>query len=198
METVLAWISQYGYAGLFAMLMFGIFGLPIPDETILVFCGYLIWARHMHPALAFACGVSGSICGISLSYTLGRTVGCRAIDRYGRYVRVTPEKIERVHRWFRHMGEWLLTFGYFVPGVRHFTALVAGMSKLEYPVFALFAYTGACLWVGTFLTIGYFVGDNWKPAVALVHRYTLLAVAVAAVILGAAWFIHRKWQRRVT
>ena len=59
------------------------------------------------------------------------------------------------------MGHWALTFGYFIPGVRHFTAYAAGMSELEAPQFALFAYSGAVLWVGTFLSLGYFLGERW-------------------------------------
>src|ERR1035438_3518139 len=196
METVFAWISQYGYAALFGMLMFGFIGLPVPDETILVFCGYLIWAGHMRAPLAFACGFAGSACGISLSYSLGRTVGNRVVTRYGRYIRVTQQDIDRVHRWFRRAGECLLTIGYFIPGLRHMTALTAGMSKLEYPVFALFAYSGAAIWVATFLSIGYFVGDKWKAAVELVHHYTLLAVGVGAVALLAGWWLRGKGRRR--
>ncbi len=175
MESVLSWISRYGYAGLFASLMLGIAGLPIPDETILVFCGYLIARGKLQPMSTFAVGVCGSICGISLSYLIGRTVASAAIYRYGHYIRVKPEDIERVHRWFRRVGEWLLTFGYFVPGVRHFTALVAGMSELEYPIFAAFAYSGAAIWVTTFLAIGYLVGDRWEEVVKIVQRYTLLS-----------------------
>jgi membrane protein DedA with SNARE-associated domain len=196
MEQLLTWVSHYGYAGVFAMLMLGIAGLPIPDETILVFCGYLISKGRMNPALAFASGAAGSICGISLSYVIGRTVGHRLIHRYGRYVRITQVEIDRVHRWFQHMGEWLLTFGYFIPGVRHSTALVAGMSELEYGVFARFAYSGAVVWVSVFLTVGYFVGDKWQFAVNLVQRYTLRATAVAVLVLIAAWWIHRKWRAR--
>jgi membrane protein DedA with SNARE-associated domain len=190
MELVLAWISHYGYAGVFALLMFGIAGLPIPDETILVFCGYLIWAGRMNPALIFGSALAGSICGISLSYVIGRTAGYRVLSRYGRYVHIKPKDIDRVHRWFQHIGEWLLTLGYFIPGVRHLTAFVAGMSGLEYPAFALFAYLGAALWVGTFLVIGYFVGDKWQAAVAVVHHYLLLAAGVAILVIALIWFLR--------
>jgi membrane protein DedA with SNARE-associated domain len=193
MESILQWISHYGYAGLFAALMLGIAGLPIPEETILVFCGYLISRGRLHWAPAFITGLCGSMCGISLSYFIGRTGGTVVVARYGKYVHLTAKRIERVHSWFRRTGEWALTFGYFILGVRHLTALVAGMSGLEFRVFARFAYPGAALWVATFLTIGYFVGDHWQAAMAVVHRYSL--VVAAAVLLAALAWCFVVWRR---
>jgi membrane protein DedA with SNARE-associated domain len=192
MESILAWISQYGYVGLFASLMLGIAGLPIPDETILVFCGYLISSRRLDLTATFATAVCGSICGISLSYIIGRTAAHSVIFRYGRYVGITPAHVERAHQWFHRIGEWILTFGYFIPGVRHFTALVAGMSELEFLIFARFAYSGAVLWVSTFLAIGYFVGEQWRAALELVHRYTLVFILIAALICAGAWWIRKR------
>ena len=191
MESVIGWLSHYGYAGLFTLLLLGIVGLPIPDETLLVFSGYLISAGRLRPLPAFLAGFAGSMGGISLSYTIGRTLGRPFVLRYGRFFHITETRVERVHRWFQRVGEWLLTIGYFIPGVRHFTALVAGMSELEYRTFALFAYAGAAIWVGTFLSIGYFVGENWRAAISLVQRYTLVSVAAAAMVAAALW-----WNRR--
>ena len=136
MDTILAWLSHYGYAGLFGLLVFGFVGLPVPDETLLIFSGYLISKGRLHPGFTFLAGFAGSVCGISLSYTIGRTLGHGFVRRYGRYVRITQVRIERVHGWFLRTGEWLLTIGYFIPGVRHLAAFVAGMSNLEYPRFA--------------------------------------------------------------
>ena len=196
MDSVLTWLSHYGYAGLFAMLMFGIAGLPIPDETLLMCSGYLIWAGRLDALLTFGTAAAGSISGISLSYAVGRTVGHSVILRYGRHFHVTQQNIDRAHEWFRHLGNWLLTFGYFIPGVRHFTALTAGMSELEYPIFAAFAYSGAVIWVTTFLGIGYVVGENWRSATVLLHRYTLVAAVLALIILVVAWCWRRHWRKR--
>lgn len=192
MESVLAWLSHYGYAGLFALLMLGIVGLPVPDETLLVFSGYLISTGRLHALPAFAAALAGSMCGISLSYTIGRSLGHAMVLRYGRFLHITEDPLARVHRWFERAGEWLLTIGYFIPGVRHFTALVAGTSELEYRRFALFAYPGAAVWVSTFLAVGYFVGDHWRSAMELVHRYTLLFAVVLLVAVAALWWIRRR------
>src|SRR3954452_1708028 len=196
MESLLEWISQYGYAGLFVLLVLGIVGLPVPDETLLVFSGYLISTGRLRPLAALLSAFGGSVCGISISYLIGRTLGHAAVEKYGRFVHLTPQKVERVHQWFRRVGNWLLSFGYFIPGVRHFTAVVAGMSGLEFRVFALFAYLGAFVWVTFFLCLGYWFGENWQSIIVLTHRYTLplvLLLCGAGVIL---WLLRIRASRR--
>ena len=200
MESVFSdastWITQYGYAGLFCLLMLGIVGLPVPDETLLMFCGYLIWKGRLHPASTFFAGFAGSLSGISISYLLGRTYGSTVVHRYGRFIGLTERRLDRVHRWFSKLGAWLLAVGYFIPGVRHFSALVAGMTGLPWPIFALFAYTGAAVWVATFLSIGYAVGDRWQQTAALLNRYAVFAT-LASITLGLVfWLVRRSLGNR--
>jgi membrane protein DedA with SNARE-associated domain len=193
-QQVLAWIAQYGYLAIFSLLVLGIVGLPVPDETLLTFTGYLVFQGHLSLPLAFLSGFAGSACGITLSYILGRTFGLKLIHRYGRYLRITEDHVERAHAWFRRAGHWSLTFGYFIPGVRHFTAYAAGMSELEYPPFALCASGGAAVWVSTFIGLGYLLGERWKAVEANIHHY-MIGFTIAAVILVAAYLVWRKWFR---
>ncbi len=195
MDWLFEWLSQYGYVGLFAGLLFGILGLPIPDETLLVFCGYLIYRGRLDFTTTFLAGFAGSLCGITLSFYLGRSLGRAVVHRYGKYIRLTPAHLERVDRWFERIGAWSLSIGYFIPGIRHFTALVAGMGHMRYFTFALFAYSGAAVWVALFLTLGYVFGDRWENTSALVHRYTLIATAVGAVVLAIVWLYRRRLRR---
>jgi len=190
MQALFSWIAHYGYAALFALLMFGIVGLPIPDETLLFFCGYLIWKGQLRFEFTFLAGFAGSCCGISLSYIAGRKWGRRLVHHYGPRFHFTHERTRQVYRWFHRIGSWSLTIGYFVPGVRHFTALVAGMARLRYTRFALFAYFGAAIWVGTFLVLGYVVGEGWERTSEMVHRYLLIAAAIAGGALGMWWYFR--------
>jgi len=191
METLLAWITHYGAISLFFLMMLGIIGLPIPDETLLVFSGYLIFKGKLDPLFTFLMALLGSLAGITVSYYLGRVYGLKLIHKYGRYFHITEERYQRVHNWFERVGRWSLFFGYYIAGVRHFTAMVAGASNLEYPRFAVFAYSGAFTWVSCFLLLGYFMGDQWERASAQFHRYIVIGSVAIGVILGLYLLVRR-------
>ncbi len=199
METALQLVSQYGDVALFFLLILGIIGLPVPDETLLTFSGYLIFKGHLHFPTTLAAAFAGSVCGISGSYLIGRTGGLFLIHKYGRYVHITPERLDYVHAWFERVGRWGLFFGYFIPGIRHFTAVIAGTSALEYPVFALFAYSGALVWVSTFLTLGYFLGEEWsrigKQIQGRAEEIAMVAVVVALIGLGIRYWMKRRAKK---
>jgi len=191
LPTHLHWIKTYGYPGVFASQMLGMFGLPIPDETILAFIGFLVFKTYLHPLPAFIVAYLGSICGITLNYLVGRTLGLPLLEKYGKYLRLSPERLARAHQWFEKNGKWSLFGGYFLPGVRHLTALSAGVSGLEYRHFAPFAYSGGLLWVATFLTVGYVVGDEWHKIMPQVHAYLLMLVAAVTGLGSAGYLVYR-------
>lgn len=190
MDTFFQYVTDYGYIAIFMMLVFGIIGLPIPDETMLTFAGYLVYRGDLNLLPTIVVAWLGTTCGITSSFILGRTLGLHAIKKYGRYVHITEERLNRVHNWFERVGKWTLTFGYFVPGVRHLTALVAGSSKLEWPLFCLFAYTGGLVWSSLFITLGYFLGEGWEQITEEIHTI-LLWIGILAVCIFtflAVWY----------
>lgn len=191
MEAVFQWISTYGYPAIFLLLTLGVVGLPVPDETLLVFCGYLISKGKMHPVAAWASALAGSWCGISLSYTIGRTFGIGVVHRFGKYLHIDEDRLNKIHQWFDRIGHWALFVGYYVAGVRHFTAIVAGMSKLRFPSFMAYAWTGGLCWVTTFLTIGYYLGENWKQIADSIQHY----LVYISILLIAAIACYYWWQR---
>jgi len=195
-DALLHWVAAYGPAALFVLLFLGVFGLPVPDETLLTLAGAMVRAGHLSLATTLLASVLGSMGGITLSYVRGRTFGLGVVDRFGRWMHVTREDLARVEAWFERSGRWVLMFGYFIPGVRHFTAIVAGSSRLPPPVFARYAYTGALIWATTFITLGWYVGPAWEAALARAHKH-IGVVAIVVVVLELVYFvIHRWWLRR--
>jgi len=194
LDLISHWITQYGYAGIFTLLVLGIVGLPVPDETLLTFAGYLVSRGQLKLAPVLTAAVLGSVCGITVSYALGRVTGYLLIEKYGAKLHLRMEYVQRVHDWFRRLGRFTLTIGYYVPGVRHLTAYVAGASKLEWPVFAVFAYTGAAIWTSSFIALGYLVGEQWQQISGDMHRYALWGAAIlGAVVL--CWWTWRRFAR---
>lgn len=184
-------ITQYEYAALFALLMLGIIGLPVPDETLLVFAGYLTFKQQLSFLPAAATAFLGSACGITLSYWLGRTLCDYLAASLERRLGIDAGKLQAVEAWYRRRGKYALVAGYFLPGLRHLTAFIAGSSKLPFPVFAAYAYSGALLWAVSFLTLGYLLGDEWARSSERIHR-VLLAVAVLASVAAAVFLLRRR------
>jgi membrane protein DedA with SNARE-associated domain len=187
------YVAHYGYAGIFSLLVLGIVGLPIPDETLLTIVGYMIHQKHLAAVPAYASAVFGSMCGITISYILGRRIGLLVLHHL-RFFHVTPKHIERVHAWFDRFGTWTLLIGYFVPGVRHLTAVVAGTSELSYRHFAMFAYSGALIWSATFIGIGYIFGDRAEQVVKEVQHHLIISACILLVVVAAVGliWIYRK------
>ncbi len=195
MEALLgSWITAYGYYALFTLLVLGIVGLPVPDEFLLVYTGYLISAGHLGLLPTVVVAFLGSACGITLSYIIGRTLGLGFVHKWGRYIHVTEARLDYVHGWFERIGHWALFVGYYIAGVRHFTAIVAGTSSLEYRAFAAYAYSGAAVWVCTFIAIGFFFGEHWKEVLHTVHK-NLLEVSAVVIVAAIGYGLYR-WRRK--
>jgi membrane protein DedA with SNARE-associated domain len=191
MDTLNTWITHYGYFGIFALLVFGIVGLPVPDETLLTLTGYLVYKGELHLGWAFSSALLGSMTGITFSYVLGKTFGLYIFKKYGRFFHITDERLDKTHDWFERFGKWSLLFGYFIPGVRHFVAIIAGTSKLELWKFTLFAYSGAFIWASTFFSIGYFFGEKWDIILHQIEKHIIIISIIAAVCL-ILFYIFRK------
>lgn len=195
METALQWIVDYGYAALFCILMIGIIGAPFPDDLVLVFSGYLISAGYLKPCPTLASAFLGSVCGITVSYGLGRILGFTLVEKYGHRLHIKRETYHRMSDWYNRFGRWGLLVGYFVAGVRHWTAFFAGVSKLRMPSFALFAYAGALLWAITLLSAGYILGEEWTCLAEHCNCYTYayLFGGICLVLVLVGWLMHRRF-----
>jgi membrane protein DedA with SNARE-associated domain len=178
-QAVVQWITDYGYLGIFFLLIFGIVGLPVPDEWLLVLSGYLAFKDVLQLAPTLLIAAVGSAAGLTSSYLLGRSSSNLIVRRCGKWLSLDEEKLVHVQQWFQHLGRWVLVVGPFIPGIRNVMGYAAGVSKLRLPIFMRFAYLGALISSSTFVGFGYFVGRhvNWNYSTFPL----LIAVAFAVV-----------------
>src|SRR5262245_5498221 len=107
-QLIVQWVADYGYFGIFFLLILGIVGLPVPDEWLLVFAGYLAFKNVLGFVPTLAIAVIGSACGLTVSYILGRASGHYFIRRCGRWLSIDEQKLSRAQQWFHKLGRWVL------------------------------------------------------------------------------------------
>jgi len=189
MHSLLLSITKYSYFEIFIALGLGIVGLPIPDETLMAFAGFLVFQGKLNYLYTLMAAFMGTSCGITIGYVLGKTFGNPLIKRYASKMRVNPDHIQDAENFFNRYGKFALFIGYFIPGVRHLTAIFAGASLMPYRTFALFAYTGGFLWTITLVSLGYFLSENWRHVYMYSHRFIipLALLSIIVLLIGIYW-----------
>src|ERR1051325_6409277 len=144
-QAIIQWITQYGYFGMFFLLIFGIIGLPVPDEWLLVLAGYLAFKEVLgfFPTLLIA--VVGTAAGLTVSYVLGRSSSDYLIRRYGRWLSIDDKKLLRAQQWFQNLGGGVLVVCLFIRGGRNVMGYIAGASKVRFQTFMRFPSWGPFL-----------------------------------------------------
>lgn len=151
-------VTHYGYFAVFLFLALGIFGLPMPDEFVIVFTGYLSSAGLLNFVGAMAIAILGVFIGTLVTYTIGKKVGRPIVERFGKWVGLSEKRVLRVERWFGRYGSWTVTLGFFVPGMRHFVCCFSGMSGMAVKRYMLFSSLGTTASGIICITLGYLFG----------------------------------------
>ncbi|CAI6022460.1 DedA family protein [Cohnella sp. JJ-181] len=192
-DQLLGLVFQYGYVGLFLAMALGLVGIPVPDEALLTAAGYLMAQGHLKLGFTMLAAVTGSVAGMSLSYLLGRWLGRPLLTKYGPLLRLTPDKLARHEERFAKWGHVLVLVGYFVPGLRHMTALFIGLGRHPYRPFLFYASLGALAWTSTFELIGVLLGDHWRETALFIQREAVMAFLLFAGF-GVLLFMIRRYS----
>ena len=167
---------------------------PSPSDTLLLFCGVLVGlgAAPFVPMLLAA--TVGSVAGFALMFWLGYQFGVRIVQT--RRLRWLPlEMVERVQRWFRRYGYWVIVANRFLSGTRGAISFVAGMSELRFVPTLLLSTVSALVWNGLLLTLGWSVGRNWQQVAHALQLYGTIITALVVALVGG-WFLWNWLQSR--
>jgi membrane protein DedA with SNARE-associated domain len=197
-EHFFQFIGEYGYVALYFTFSFGLLGLPMPDETVLTYVGFLVHGGHLDYLNAIITVFFGSMTGMTLSYAIGRRYGKPFLLRYGKWIHLTPRRLAKTERWFQKFGPWTIVFGYYLPGIRHLTCYMAGISYITVWRYLLYAGLGALSWCFTFITLGYAIGYHWERVIHQIEGY-MRWVVFGAIGFGAiaifSWWRYNKRKR---
>lgn len=164
--------AQYGYLVLLIGLPLDAIASPIPPgNTTLTYTGYLSFKGILDVLPATAAAFGGAALGMTITYWIGYRLGAPLIERYGKWLMLKPEDVERTSKNYEKYGNLMLTFCFFMPGIRQFMGYFVGIIRIPFRTFAIYAYPGAALWVIVFVGIGYVFGEQWQFVFSLVQEY---------------------------
>lgn len=192
--TIVEWVNQWGYWGIFIMMFLESTFFPFPSEVAMIPAGYLAAKGDMNLLMAIAVGTFGSLSGALFNYYLAKKYGRRGVLRFGKYFFFTEEKLQKMETFFVSHGSFSTFVSRLIPGVRQLVSLPAGLSKMPLGKFALHTALGAGIWVIVLVLLGYFLGENEALIEQYLHEIvmvTLVLIAVASVVY--TWY-HKKHQ----
>lgn len=193
LDLVISIIEENGYIGLFLWLWFGIFLMPVPNEVILMTVGLAASMGSLNPFIAFLVSYAGIVSMLTTSHILGRLVGRRLLrllekrKRFANTIDSSMKLMEKHHA-------FSLSLSCFIPGARNLVPLLYGLSKLSFKTFAMFAYTGAFVWVTIVFVLGYLFGDKMDTVVKFNEELWLVAIFAAAGGTGLMILRRRKMK----
>ena len=183
-------LNQFGYLAVIGLVLIEDFGVPVPGETILILAAVYAGTGRLNILLVALLGFGGAVIGDNIGFAIGHFGGRPLIERFGRYIFLTPARIERATGFFERHGGWIIIVARFIEGLRQANGIIAGISGIHWAKFLIFNAIGAALWVGVWTTLGYLSGSNIDSIYNTATRFsTYLAIAVGLLIL--AWIVRK-------
>jgi membrane protein DedA with SNARE-associated domain len=185
LHTLEPTLNQYGYLAVAGLVLIEDFGVPVPGETVLILGAVYAGSGRLNIVLVALLGFLGAVLGDNIGFAVGHFGGRRLVERYGRYVFLTPERLDRATRFFERHGGKIIVVARFIEGLRQANGIIAGTTGMHWARFLLFNAIGAALWVAVWTSIGYFSGSHINTIYNDATRYdTYLAIAVGALLLA--------------
>ncbi|UXY20542.1 DedA family protein [Streptomyces cynarae] len=187
-------LDHWGYLAVAGLVFIEDFGVPVPGETILIVAAVYAGAGRLNIVLVAVIAFCAAVLGDNVGYAIGRFGGHRLVERYGRYVLLTPARVKKAEGFFIRHGGKVVTVARFIEGLRQANGIIAGMAGMSWRRFLAFNALGAALWVGAWVTFGGLAGahlDTLYPAIQRYELYLLIAMAVLLLILIGR-HVHRR------
>ena len=186
-------VGQWGYPGIVMLMALESSFFPFPSEVVIPPAAYLAATGKMNVGMVVLCGTLGSLLGAVLNYWLAMKYGRPFFEKYGRYLLVSRQSLEKADRFFERHGHISMFIGRLLPGIRQYISLPAGLARMNIFAFCAATVLGAGIWVLVLAGMGFWFGRNEQNVVQNLRWVTLFLVVGCGVIVFFYW---RKWQRR--
>ena len=194
-DLVRSLFEQFGWFGVVVGMAIESACIPLPSEIIMPLAGWLLVAEHnlgwAGVVQAGFWGAVGNLIGSAIAYFVGAYGGRPLLERYGRWILITRQDLDRADRWFDRWGEATAFLARLVPVVRTFISFPAGVARMPFGRFAFYTFAGSFLWSTALAAAGYHFGPSWEE---FRERARIFDYPIAAIILAAiVWYV---WHKR--
>src|SRR5450755_4356992 len=189
-QTVEPLLNHYGYLAVALFVTVEDFGIPLPGETILIAAALFAGAGRLNVILVGVVATLAAVVGDNIGFAIGHFGGRALALRFGKYVFLTEERLDKAENFFEHHGGKIITVARFIEGLRQANGIIAGISGMHWRRFLAFNALGAALWVGTWASLGYLAGNHITTIYHYITQYSYY-VLIAVVVLLVAYIIWR-------
>lgn len=189
-------LDRYGYLAIAGSVGVEGLAIPAPGQTILVAGALYAGAGRLNIAGVATVGFLAAVVGDNIGYWVGRAGGRRLVLRYGRYLLLTPARLDRAEHFFTRHGAKLVAVARFIDGLRQVNGIMAGVSAMPWRRFLVYDALGAALWVALWTSLGYLAGDHIVAIYDTLRRYQWYAVGALGALIVAYAALHITRRRR--
>jgi len=182
-------ISAGGYLGVAFLMALESMIVPLPSELVMPFAGFAAAQGKLNFPFVVLASAAGSLIGSLISYTMGYFGGNRFVVHFGKYLFLDVADLKKTEDWFDRQGEKTIFISRFVPVVRHFISIPAGIGRMNLGKFCLYTVLGAAPWNAFLTYLGFVLGENWRE---VRHYSEYLSIAVALLLTAGTvyFFVH--------
>jgi membrane protein DedA with SNARE-associated domain len=175
-------------------------GVPLANEVILLFSGYLAAVGHLGLPIAWLAADLGVIVGATFAWWVASRYGPAGVDKVGRYVFLNHTRLAAAEAWFERRGAFVVLIARLTPVVRTAVSYPAGLAKMPYRPFVVSTLLGAAIWNALMLLVGQAAGDHWSELFVRFHKPALILgiVVILAVVayFGAEQVLRQRFAER--
>lgn len=188
-QFILHIIEQFGYFGVFFLILIENVFPPIPSEVILLISGFFSSYTSLSVFYMILASTLGSFLGAIILYYIGKIFNKERLKkivngRLGKILFLKENDIDKADEWFDNKGNKSVFFCRFVPIVRSLISIPAGMSEMPMGKFIIYTICGSMIWNTVLICLGYKLGDNWEYVLTILDKYQMVVIIILIIILG--------------
>ncbi|WP_271005561.1 DedA family protein [Listeria seeligeri] len=202
METwITSIMADFGYIGIFLLIMVENLFPPIPSEIILTFGGFMTTVSSLNVVMVIIVATLGSVVGAILLYKVASYFGkerlTKIVLKYGRILRLKESDIERAENFFLKYGSWAVFLCRMIPLIRSLISIPAGMTQMKMSRFLVLTTAGSLLWNTVLIGLGAFLSESWNEIVVFMDSFSTIIYGIIAVIVvvGLGFFFRARFKK---